>query len=101
MLPNSDSVETTQKQILELLVQQGGNNVIFNSVEIVSLLRKKKINHLLQHIIYMVLLAMSMEGRGGRQETKILINLVRLMNRRLVTVNVTAEGQLLVFSLGN
>lgn len=42
-----------------------------------------------------------MEGRGGRQEAKILINLVRLRNCRLVNVRVTAEGQLLMFSLGN
>lgn len=42
-----------------------------------------------------------MEGWGGRRETKILINLVRFMNCHLVTVNVTAEGQLLMFSLGN
>lgn len=66
-------------------------------------LRRKKINHPLQHTynLYGFVNAISTAGWGGAQETKILMNLVRLMNCRLVTVNVTAEGQLLMFSLGN
>lgn len=51
----------------------------------------------------MVSLAQFLGGGAvvGRRETKILINLVRFMNCHLVTVNVTAEGQLPTFSLGN
>lgn len=40
--------------------------------------------------------AISLVGWGGRRETKILINLVRLLNCHLATVNVTAERQLLM-----
>lgn len=62
--------------------------------------KKKNKSSASTYNLYSFVSAISMEGWGGRRETKILINLVRLMNRRLVTVNVTAEGQLLMF-LGN
>lgn len=69
-------------------------------METVSLLRKKKNNNKSSAStcnLYGFVSAISTEGRGGRRETKILINLVRRMTRHLVTVNVTAEGQLLLF----